>query len=122
MKKAMLKRWIADLRSGRYRQGGGCLLSDDGTYCCLGVLANAEVDGYWVRDDCGEWDLEFGNGLSESVYLIRLSTDLGLPSSVQGYLVGLNDEEGFTFPQIADWLEAWDKAGQPTDSLMRIKP
>jgi len=38
MKKSIKKRWIAALRSGKFRQGEQMLMTDDGAYCCLGVL------------------------------------------------------------------------------------
>lgn len=42
MNKAIAKKWAAALRSGKYRQGKGCLkqTATDGTvsHCCLGVL------------------------------------------------------------------------------------
>jgi hypothetical protein len=34
------KKWVAALRSGKYPQGIGRLCSSDGSYCCLGVLAD----------------------------------------------------------------------------------
>lgn len=37
MKKAIALKWAKALRSKRYRQGTG-LLSNDGEFCCLGVL------------------------------------------------------------------------------------
>lgn len=35
--KGLKKRWVAALRSGKYKQGKGTLLAG-GKYCCLGVL------------------------------------------------------------------------------------
>lgn len=37
MKKSVKEAWIAELRSGKYKQGTGYLTMDD-NYCCLGVL------------------------------------------------------------------------------------
>jgi hypothetical protein len=53
MTKAMAKRWVAALRSGKYKQGKNALCSTepdgmDPTFCCLGVLLDTEWDGYWV--------------------------------------------------------------------------
>lgn len=38
MKKADWEKWDAALRSGQYEQGFGRLLTENGAYCCLGVL------------------------------------------------------------------------------------
>ena len=57
MKKEIADRWVAALRSGKFRQGTGYLHCHyHGTYCCLGVLctlydkdagADDEVAGTW---------------------------------------------------------------------------
>jgi hypothetical protein len=41
--------WLADLRSGEYRQSTGALASIDGGYCCLGVLCEQAVKAGIVR-------------------------------------------------------------------------
>lgn len=38
MKKEYLDKWLAALRSGKYRQGSARLKTLDGKFCCLGVL------------------------------------------------------------------------------------
>jgi hypothetical protein len=115
------KQWTEALRSGKYRQTLNMLKntfdepSEDGTkvgYCCLGVLCElaadagilnrAENDGYTYEDAEGtyytalppvvlEWaGIHFANGWRS----------VDEPS-----LVGLNDEWGFSFEQIAEVIE-----------------
>lgn len=43
MKKEIADKWIAALESGEYKQGQNVLRSDDGFYCCLGVLCELAV-------------------------------------------------------------------------------
>ena len=42
MNKELIKKWVAELRSGKYKQGKG-LLRHNGRYCCLGVLGDVLV-------------------------------------------------------------------------------
>jgi hypothetical protein len=40
MKTKIKELWIEALRSGKYQQGEGLLKTQDGKYCCLGVLCD----------------------------------------------------------------------------------
>jgi hypothetical protein len=40
MKKSVMKKWVAALRSGEYKQGRYKLRSANDKFCCLGVLCN----------------------------------------------------------------------------------
>ncbi len=42
MDKQLKTKWLKALRSGRYKQGMGCLKNVNGEYCCLGVLARIQ--------------------------------------------------------------------------------
>lgn len=96
--------WIFLLRNGNLPQGSGRLGSFDDGFCALGVACVAYEDqtqstlprmggrffGWALPGDVLSW--------------------LGLPDnyhmrSVEAMVVELNDEEGWTFLQIADWLE-----------------
>lgn len=47
-----MRKWIAALRSGEFKQGTGTLRTHDDTYCCLGVaceLHRREVGGKWDK-------------------------------------------------------------------------
>lgn len=92
------KKWVAALRSGKYKQTQGQLRSDD-KYCCLGVAC----------------DLAMETGVISSF----IGTNLGLPKPVQDW-IGLKDDfgnyrgfsslasendAGRTFLEIADIIE-----------------
>jgi hypothetical protein len=44
MNEAIKERWLAALRSGKYKQGRGKLKTVDDEYCCLGVLCELAVE------------------------------------------------------------------------------
>lgn len=50
MNKEIKGKWIAALKSGKYKQAIGGLKSDNG-YCCLGVLCDIVNPEGWARDD-----------------------------------------------------------------------
>jgi hypothetical protein len=87
---ADLKRgWVKALRSGGYTQGRGRLKSGN-TYCCLGVLA-CVMGREWRGDE------------------LRTGELLDLPKSVRseiGALITMNDSKGYSFAQIADYIDA----------------
>lgn len=56
MKKAVMKKWVAALRSGKYKRGSGWLrkrLNGQDRFCCLGVLCDISKKAKWV-DGGGE--------------------------------------------------------------------
>lgn len=48
MDKELKTKWVAALRSGKYKQGRGEYRSDDGCYCALGVLLNVMAHYGWA--------------------------------------------------------------------------
>lgn len=96
-------RWVAALRSGKYKQGRGTLCSYDGlsnerSFCCLGVLADLiDPEGWKVR-----------SYVSLSWRDPSCTTDLKqdtLDLDPQRKLIWMNDV-GDTFADIADYIEA----------------
>lgn len=95
------KEWLKKLRSGRLRQGQ-YNLRNNGAYCCLGVGAlacgvrhdNAELNTLQVLD----------SGLEDVRKKLRLRDEDGIYDG--GSLTGQNDQQGRTFEQIADFIEA----------------
>jgi hypothetical protein len=119
--------WVADLRSGKYRQGEGALANiTDGLFCCLGVLdMDAVLAGVVsitpARRANDEVVLRFGESytnLDEKVcrWAGLLTGDGSITSSGllpfndrhknAVYLDVLNDH-GFSFNQIADLIECF---------------
>lgn len=100
------KAWIADLTSGRFKQGRGTLRQrlDDGTfeYCCMGVLCNrlGHRKGWQRRTDLlgkviYNW---FGHGAGSSAVPF-------LPHNIGQELAAMNDNQRRTFPEIAKYIE-----------------
>lgn len=93
LNRELLKRWVAALRSGDYKQGRGHLHSRwDDTYCCLGVLREIEPSISQNKHD--------PNTLDEN----SLQEHMGCRFP-QGELINMNDGLGKTFPEIADFIE-----------------
>lgn len=116
MNSEIKKLWVSALRSGNYKQGGGALCRwIDGrlTYCCLGVLCEIAVDH----------DVTAKYKLLDGVHIYG-DASAGLPEQVQQWadlkytnppvdigdrhtsLIQLNDDDGLSFSQIADIIEA----------------
>lgn len=117
-----LKKWVAALRSGRYKQGTGYLRDNEDLYCCLGVLC--EVQG--IPYDAAERtyatsisalnpsnprysDLSAGGAMPEGVFVEVWIEPTGRWGRDRQSLAKLNDA-GLTFGAIADILEQiWEE-------------
>lgn len=91
--------WVAELRSGNHRQGKHKLMQqvagEPTMYCCLGVLA--KVTGLLT-----EKQLFYNEGYDQ------LHVVLGVPPygvSNRTTCIHMNDTEGKSFAEIADWVE-----------------
>ena len=127
MKPEIKQKWTEALRSGKYAQGKHQLY-DGANYCCLGVLCELYLegtgetwvplnedtpisDGYYIDGESeilpgivGEWA-----GVDGGINGSGLEVVIPLPESAQTLKVGvisLNDDLDYTFPQIADLIEA----------------
>lgn len=106
--KKNVRAWVAALRSGKYKQGQGCLRNAM-AYCCLGVAC----DTFRKADGSGKWShgafLLEGNAYNN--FLPKpVAKWLGINNS-DPYLgmnraTVLNDRQKRTFDQIADAIEA----------------
>jgi hypothetical protein len=110
------EKWVAALRSDKYKQGFGRLHKADDTYCALGVLCDVyskEFDVPWDKTEYHE-----GDNFSPFLGLINsLPKDVckwaGLRSNVVSIrhntlsvnIVLLNDEYKLTFNQLANYIE-----------------
>ena len=87
------KKWVAALRSGKYKQGQNALMTEEGTYCCLGVACRVagspiELDQMFPAED-------------SRVPKILRSEDTELNNT----LAKRNDSGLWSFNRIADWIE-----------------
>lgn len=103
MKAELKAKWIAALRSGEYKQGMGGLrryVYGDVVYCCLGVVC--EVMGYHYRSEV--YETETGHVVHVDKLVVGdFENELALKQ--QAHLAEMNDR-GWTFTDIADWIEA----------------
>lgn len=98
--KANRKKWIAALRSGKYKQGRGILYNKkNNTFCCLGVAAI--VCG--VKLD--ELKSKYSGHLSTHYKPIAIK--LGLKYRKEAELIFRNDD-GVSFNTIANDIESWN--------------
>lgn len=101
MKAALKKQWVKALRSGKYVKGRGKLCDVSGPMCCLGVLIDIGIDG--------EWELEGTDYTMQGMYACPSETmraELGLTEEAAVRLIHMNDNQGVSFAEIADWIEA----------------
>ena len=85
-------KWIAALRSGDFKQTTNKLHSDDGCHCCLGV---AELI----------FDIDSADSINKTSSYNHIMDELGIDAEQMNIYITFNDEEYYTFSQIADEAE-----------------
>jgi hypothetical protein len=103
-----MKLVIKALRSGEYKQTKETLQDKDG-YCCLGVMCAVyeSVTGNFLRRDGFSGEL-YGGDLGDQKGVkdwVGLRNYIG-ESHSNLTLAELNDDESYTFLQIADYIES----------------
>lgn len=103
MTKELRDKWVAALRSGKYKQTTGALYGGTGNidtdgereygYCCLGVLCDIAFPH--TRDS---W--EYSATLTDTE-----KGRVGLEQKDHEHCIAMNDTYKNTFDQIADWIE-----------------
>ena len=105
LKQSVKKKWIAALRSGKYKQGDSALHKGE-KYCCLGVLA--EVLGAEWKDNGYYLNVPFVDdklvGAKGSAHGYLSPAFCGLYKKTQVALGSKNDT-GLSFKEIADYIE-----------------
>jgi hypothetical protein len=119
MDPALLDKWLAALRSGEYEQTKGALRRDN-SFCCLGVLCDViSPDGWQKNNDkdvgsssyCYNFDEVNRNSAviprtpGVKLGLYELDEDAADACRISDMAMDMNDE-GKTFPEIADYLES----------------
>lgn len=104
MDKKIKARWIKALRSGRYRQIQLDLADSENGRCCLGVLRTICRNKSHHQNDAQMLSPEFCEkvGLGPEIAAECAGTP---PKKSQGYLSLLNDDKGYSFEEIADFIE-----------------
>jgi hypothetical protein len=111
MKERVKKKWLEALRSGQYVQTTGalCHTGDSGdSFCCLGVLCNLRAEEsktlYWEEAGVYPWmSLTFqgADGLPPT----SVFKWAGLERFDADTLASMNDDRGYSFEEIADWIQ-----------------
>jgi hypothetical protein len=116
------KEWLTALRSGKYEQTSGSLYNiQDQGYCCIGVAAKIKYPLHYLKNKSNKYaGVLQGNKksiLQENKKSICSDTKYKLskiPQELKGnvhannfvsQLVNLNDDEGYSFEEIAEWIE-----------------
>ena len=116
------KKWIAALRSGKYRKGKGYLKQKDthrNKYCCLGVACELafkddRIAPPIIENDSFDSSIKVYKFEKESAYLpYKVQERLGVTKNTIRInydettvnVAALNDEYDLSFKQIADLLE-----------------
>lgn len=110
MKASIKKRWVAALRSGKYKQGMGDLRREgfkegEHEYCCLGVLC----DLHSKTKEGRKWNDRTYGRADTSLLPQSVQTWAGLkvddPEVAGRSLSGWNDSEHASFKRIATLIE-----------------
>jgi hypothetical protein len=106
MKKDIKEKWIKALRSGKYSQATNRLRCGN-SFCCLGVLCDVVDPSLWTdyRDDPLYYSFKYKDDLSTLGVPGTLKEDIGLKPTDALTLANLNDIKGFSFLEIADYIE-----------------
>lgn len=114
MKAEWKEPWVAALRSGNFAQAKEVLRDPtSNSFCCLGVLCDISNLGTWhgsAFELTFPEPFEYDGGLIDSEESEgELYTDtrdfFGLDGSSMGRLMTMNDDDGYSFAEIADWIE-----------------
>ncbi len=114
MNKKNIKKWVAALRSGKYKQGAFTLHRKN-KFCCLGVaceLYQREVGGLEIKKEIKEFLVD--DGYREDICVCYDGDSYLLPNKVRNWLdlsypfqnglASMNDE-GKSFEEIANYLD-----------------
>jgi hypothetical protein len=98
----IIKKWIAALRSGKYKQGRNKLRDKEDCYCCLGVLCDIVAPTKWTKIESDARWFNLGHWEFPSKEIMR---KVGIKSRTRNILVSMNDYNKISFDEIADYLE-----------------
>lgn len=97
-------KWLQALRGGEYAQTREKLRDDDG-FCCLGVLCDLVDPKGWGADEWGDTTFTYND--DEASGSLPSSMNLKfIAGKDENKLIAMNDDEGKSFSEIADWVEA----------------
>ncbi|CAB4142522.1 hypothetical protein UFOVP434_16 [uncultured Caudovirales phage] len=98
MKKQYKEKWLTALRSGEYAQTTHTLSNAEG-FCCLGVLC--DISPKMKLENLAGKERDYSGDTLQDASL----KFFGLSSEEQEKLIEMNDDNGKSFKQIANWIE-----------------
>jgi hypothetical protein len=112
------KLWIAALRSGKYTQAKSTLRTRQG-FCCLGVALDTMRVGEWVEWPASVFTFRADPSVAdgkENIHRLSLPAKardlLGINEDIEFFCIGMNDAQGKTFAEIADYLESLEASDE----------
>ena len=103
MNSELKAKWVAALRSGRYKQGDGLLRSRNDEYCCLGVLCDVYDPSRW--GDKPDYSGYTWDDHDHSKTTLPPSMRDAIGHIVIDHLMKMNDVYDDTFDKIATYIE-----------------
>lgn len=109
MNKELKEKWVTALESGKYKQGTDTLF-DGVSYCPLGVLCKVAGKKYAIfeegfisypLDEGSPWQTEIPPATASAMGLGEDTTKKG---GTQDLIMGMNDTDGRSFKEIAEWI------------------
>jgi hypothetical protein len=106
--KEFAEKWLKALRSGDYEQGTNVLYKEKTNgYCCLGVACRIEYPLHYLKASDG-----YAGLIEKSLHQLKFDLKK-IPNELKGdsynilvrTLTRMNDDENYSFDQIADWIE-----------------
>lgn len=104
MKAEIAKEWVAELRSGKWKQCEQRLTNGE-AYCCLGVLCEIAIaNGIELE----KHNLFYGNCATILPKLVQCWSDMDTPNgSIDNkFCLSRENDDGASFSEIADIIEA----------------
>jgi hypothetical protein len=103
MDAALKEKWVAALRSSKYKQGRSRLRTKDDKFCCLGVLCDVIDSEKWELSEGGDCYIYTADRHQSATFIPNTITDVS--GSDQSLLIGMNDTNEMSFNRIADYIE-----------------
>lgn len=103
MNEEVKAKYLAALRGGEYKQTRGAFRRESGCYCAIGLLVELVAQPVWTARIADDDD----RGMSAHVATGITLEDVGVTGRQWRDVVTFNDDDGLSFAQIADYVEAW---------------